>query len=569
VAVTGRPWLLVAAFVLGAIVGLAAGGLWWGFDAPQVGERLGDPEMDPRPLEVPGRGLATADPADGSEASAKIGGSPSDVDPRGEPDSTSALGLSERGWIEVRATYPDGSPLTDGTAYALPARGRGVDDPSDCPTAEIEETGARIPIEIPGLYDVGVRYELLAGMRTDVRVRAGTTIRVEIVLPPAAPVVVRVDGGDLAWKGLQGSVLLRSSEEEAVGFPGRNDLPSLYDSITVREPGQVESEPVPVGRRLAVSTYLQESVEDPEQSRVHRQPIFSLRTHPSATLVPDRLVIRAGEELRISPAPVGLLAWRFSPDQLLRDRPVRATVHVRDGEREYDVTRWTSGREASDLLVTSQEIHLAWTGPGLVAGEERIQVPLGRRVERDIAVRSIADAWIPVDLSGTPENPGTGESLRFFAALEARASSEQVDSYDHDAEEGRPPALPPAWRSAVSLVASLGEGLASDPVVPPSSGGVGLAFRPAGSVVVLVDRDVDPNAGSLTVSLPDGRPLLSTNGDGYPSPIGVVARVQPGTRIGPLPEGEHVFQVRIGGAPLPDVQVRVRAGRIVPLHIRR
>ena len=72
--------------------------------------------------------------------------------------------------------------------------------------------------------------------------------------------------------------------------------------------------------------------------------------------------------------------------------------------------------------------------------------------------------------------------------------------------------------------------------------------------------------------LPGGRPFFySALSDWIVQVQGlyVEATAFPGALLGPLPEGTHTFQVRLGGVRLPDATATVKAGRLEILRIRR
>jgi hypothetical protein len=565
VAVGSRPVPLVAAFLLGALVG---GALVWALgparttpddvdrNAPVVGApRVAGAEPEPG-LGVAERGPQHRDVARGTDATTRP--EARDVEDEGGLDS---FGSVEPGRIDVRGAFADGTPVVEGDAYALPAGGVGGDSVEDFARARIGE--GPIPIEASGLYDVGLRSGELVVLKTDVRVVAGTTTRVDLVLPRTAPVRVRVEANDLSWGGVDGRVELTSVDEGALYFPGRGGSARVRAGVDFAGPGEYATVPLPPGSVLRVFASAREEVEDPAQSKAHGRTIRVKRLHSTLALVPSRDTVAPGESLSVSLAPAGLLVATFSmPSGVwFGTRSLRA----RGGGRDLPVHAVGVGnpdRVIATVSVTGGDVHLSWSGDKVVSGEARFQVPKGARVESEIEVKPREEAWVPVVLGGPPPSDG----FELFYARTTDATEFEIEPRGFDVAGGEALRVPASWRGG--LVVGIGgvDATASDVVRVPESGPLEVALRPAGGVVVVLDRDVDPRAGALTVSTADARPLVT---DRRFRRLGVVATVETGTRIAGLPEGEHVFRVRMNGVPLPDVKVHVVAGRIVPLRIGR
>ena len=164
---------------------------------------------------------------------------------------------------------------------------------------------------------------------------------------------------------------------------------------------------------------------------------------------------------------------------------------------------------------------------------------------RGIPAGSVGD----VEVLGVTVPAGDGEEVTFQECLAPKGASLEAD-----------------WRRVRSAVAVLGPDLASDPVPVPDSGAAVFALRPAGLLLAAPDRILPGGMGRLTLRLPGGRPI-PVHRDGGTDFTGSVVEVEPGMLLGPLPEGEWRFEVRLGRVRLPDAVAAARAGRIDVLRI--
>jgi hypothetical protein len=205
---------------------------------------------------------------------------------------------------------------------------------------------------------------------------------------------------------------------------------------------------------------------------------------------------------------------------------------------------------------------LRWEGEGVLPGKlEEITLPERGLKEVSVVLRPDPDSRPLVEnlelrLEGEVERD---EEILVHGRLEDENLEEMF-------EVGGDTVLDRTWRQADRLIVRVG-GLISDALVPPERGPLEVPLRPGGYLVVVPEAVIREEMGDLVIRRADGLPFLVSEYVDESAELVVEAIATVGMLVGPLPEGECVFEARLGRARLRDARVRVRGGGIGVLRI--
>lgn len=595
------------AFAVGAVFGALV--TWFVVRAPgdvapsddAVAREAREARPAARDAEAPGlasrgRGRASGD-APSREAATRAGDVPEGravVDPDG-----GALG-DELPVVEVLVRGAGGVPDDwKGTAYALPAGASGAD--AELGVAHVVVAAgvpARLRVPAVGRYDVGVTWPGAFVLVEGVRVDGGAPTRVDVALPPCAPITVIAEGepgaADGAASGLRGGLrFVPRGDGPARSFPGRGERPwDVVEATLDSVPGRATSPPLPTNASYDVEGDVYHLIEmDFGGSKA-----TMMMGAGDERFVPTPATVRGGGEVRLVREALGAwdLTFRLEPTPWpaarLRAR-LRFTLPGRRGARDedLDVDLAGGGLPASQQRCTPGLARVSWSGPGLVPGEAAATVGgPGSTVETTIVLRHDPSAGdeggLPLDLARVPAGAG---SLLAVAWGGAGFLAEGGDPRASDGgpevrqETPKPPRdlLGPGWRRAAGVWLVAGD-FVSRPGPPPSAGDWRPEVERGGYIAVVPDPNPESGLGALAVRRADGLPLLSVGGSrpsGRPEPnpnegaaptAAFTVGVRPGTMLGPFPPGEVVLEARLGAVPLPPTTLVVRAGRVTTWTLR-
>ncbi|MFO0934328.1 MAG: hypothetical protein U1E39_16700 [Planctomycetota bacterium] len=543
-----------------------------------------------------GKGRASADAAarDGAARAADARDGRAVVDPSGD-----ALG-DELPVVEVVVRGAAGVPDDwKGTAYALPAGASGAD--AELGVAHVAVTvGAPARLRVPavGRYDVGVTWPGAFVLVEEVRVEGGSPVRVDVALPPCAPVTVIAEGepgqADGAASGVRGGLrFVPRGDGPARSFPGRGERPwDVVEASLESVPGRATSPPLPTNASYDVEGDVYRLLEmDFGGSKA-----TMMMNAGDERFVPTPATVRGGGEVRL--VREGLGAWNLVvrleptpwPAPRLRAR-LRFTLPGGRGARDedLDVDLAGGGVPGSQQRCAPGVARVAWSGPGIVPGEATATVGgPGSTVETTVLLRhdpSAGDeAGLPLDLTRVPAGAGPLLAVAWGGAgfLAEGGDPRASDGGPEVRQETpKPPRdlLGPGWRRATGVWLVAGD-LVSRPGPPPSGGDWRPDVERGGYVAVVPDPNPESGLGTLAVRRADGLPLLSVGGmrpSGRPVPnpnegaaptAAFTVGVAPGTMLGPFPPGEVVLEARLGAVPLPPTTLVVRAGRVTTWTLR-
>jgi len=500
-------------------------------------------------------------------------------------------------WIEV--SLADDSAASDGRwveAYALPAGARGVDDLALVPHASFaaDESG-RIPIAVPGRYDVGLVGEGISALAREVEVEEGGTARVVLQRPRLEPATFRVEGPIPETEGL--AVRVSVAPPDGSGFrayPGRDDPPpgARVEEWRPAEPAVVL---LPPDRDFAFQVSVLETrlVDGPRGPR--RQALSS-----ESILQPWHGTVRARETVTLRFAAAAGIRFLVRTEPAIPQGAVLELEVALAQGRETRRLGFAAG--ATDRRERGEFSH-EWTGvpgpatvswrplparprraavlfpPGgpvevvLEAGKV-VEVPVDLRIDAGPALEALA-ARGPIRIR--PRLPGGGALPDGEAALftfRRDPDSGEADEWAHwtDAEEDGSLELNEEARGEWSEFLLLGPGgLVGEPAAIPDGDAIEVPLAPGGHLLVATELLPPPGGGRLAIRRADGKPIprFGIGDQGRPEPLefGTRLAVGPGSLLGPLPEGTHSFEVFLGGVRVGEASARVVAGRVGILRL--
>jgi hypothetical protein len=593
----GRILLLALAWLASA----AAAGLlsaWLLRREPEIRIVLRD-----RPAE-PGAGRDATTPAANPRpggpdpAAPQPGRHPREGGPAGGVEDT----FGAAGWIEVNVRLADGTPAAEVLVYALPAGEPGADDSESIPTAETDaEGGATIPVAVAGLYDVGAIRNCTGGLARDVRVTDGATSRCQVALPDGQPVLFELT----PWPPAPGNFVVMvscsadSEEDRGAGvrrvyLPGRGEALQGNSGSNCNAEGKAWSVEFTAGSRVhfGVTAY--------EQRPTPGNPGAMQTVQAPFVIEPQTGTATAGEtvRLRVRERSGVTLHVRTEP-QLPPDRPMAfvLTLHHGGGREESrmmfagvkpDQPPWwvvrLEGLPGSARVEWREDAEAGNYAPvGIAPGAlDRVEVGPGEGEPRDVVFRiDAAQAARPCPTAPVEDVvhlvflgvPAERRSDGSWCAVVLPGPEEEPDDLTSlNADFGGDGLQAEAIYRGRKAFFTCGPDLVSEMTVLPEAGPAQVRLSPGGLLLVAPEFILDGTLGRLTLRRPDGLPLALNSGaeDGWSlSDASFRPEVGAGTLLGPLPPGAVTFEVRLGGARLPDATAAVRAGRIEVLRIRR
>jgi hypothetical protein len=475
--------------------------------------------------------------------------------------------------LEVTVVAGEGTPKDWGAiAYVLPAGAHGVAAIESVPHDDVAPgRPARIPVLVPGTYDVIVRSTHAALVQRDVHVGRDDA-SATFVLPPMAPIRFRVAGEMPPLAPHQqylASVALESNLEKGLPWPGRSDSLRVQTATVLALDGTDDaSPPVPTTATYAIrpSIMVEEDVEPTDPSGSHETAEWEMR---DVELVPSAATAHGGDEVVLTTRASGrvVLTIRGDPSSWA---PFPVTVRLgaqRRGDDRWEVEpvpldsleaarRWV--RTGTTLALPVGTWSIEWGNDAIEPGKiEDVEVRSGATTERTIAVRArrpAADATsrLELDLSDVAWKGGAG-------LLVWKSGRRESFSAAHASLPVRDP-------SGDEAFVALGRDYASRPARPASEGRWRPRLEPAGAIVVVLDRVPERSFGRVTVRRADGFPVgieRSVGADDFEPEV----EVAPGTILGPFPPGTVRLEVLVGGQRLREVEATVRAGGIESLRV--
>ena len=581
---------------------LAAAWLVTAIGAGLLGALLLQPAPEIRFVNRPeSRGAVVgAAPADASGSTGSTAGA---TQPRFPPISTGSDDSPPRApgsasTIEVSVRGADGQPLANEPwleAYALPAGARGVNDLATVPNTAFPcaETG-RIPIAVPGSYDVGVVGDGVFAFAPDVVVESGATVRVDLAAAVREPATFRVEGPVPGDRHFSVKVsILPAGEVECLSYPGRKELPP-GEHVAEWDLGVPAIVHLPREREFAFTVSVNEK-KSGQPLWTDLDPVV-----PSTVLLqPWRGIVRAGDTvtLRFAEPAAFRLAIHTEPavpqEALLI---LDATLVQGRLSHEFQFAATTDGaREQSAFVVewfgVPGPATLRWRagkrGPGHPAVDfppggpvefvleegKVVEIPVEIRIDAGPALlaRSSEPVRILPRLPGGAPPPAEGISMFTFRRSADSGEADEWAQWEDRAEDGGF-VLDGDQRSEWTHFVLVGTtGLVSAPLAMPEVGTAEVDLLPGGYLIVATDALPPPGAGQLTLRRLDGAAMALTGADSdgrwlvedvFSRPV-----VRAGTILGPLPEGTHAFEAFLGGIRVGEASARVIAGRIGILRI--
>jgi hypothetical protein len=542
-------------------------------------------------------------PADATASGRSASGEPEAGVPPAPGEDPPSRGPASATWIEIAVRGADGGPLVNEPwleAYALPAGSRGADDLSSVPNAAFPsaETG-RIPIAMPGRYDVGVIGPGVFAFAQDVVVDGGATVRVDLAPAPREPATFRIEGPVPRDRRFAVTVsIVSTGEVSARPYPGRGESPSI-ESIqdwTLEEPAIVH---LPREREFAFGV----SVRELREERRKGTPLWVEGTDDvdpwTTPLQPWHGIVRAGDAVTLRfaepakfklnlrtepPVPPGtLLDIEGTLVQGRTSVPLRYAMGP-EGDREGSAfviewtgipgpatLRWRPGRRGPG----HPAVDFAPGGPiefVLEAGKV-VEIPVEIRIDPGPALLALDAGPVRIvpRLPGGGPPPTEGISMFTFRRDPDSGEADEWAQWTDQAEEGGF-VLDAGQRSEWTHFVVVGTtGLVSAPLAMPQGGTAEVDLLPGGYLLVATDALPPPGHGLLRIRRLDGAVMALTgaDSDGRWGVEDVFSRpvVRAGTILGPLPEGTHAFEAFLGGVRVGEASARVTAGRIGILRI--
>ena len=508
------------------------------------------------------------------------------------------------GVLEVRIDAPEGTGWR-GNLYALPAGSPGVDDVESVPNAWVDEGELgqvhTLPLPWAGTWDVGYVAEGVHVMVEDVAVGAGAKVPVMLTLPPCAPITVRfADPTAAAWaRGRE--VWVGIGEEGGThSVPGRGERRAEGTWATIRAEQEWVSSPLAAGPSYRIQVAFSSLPDGAGESGISaRMP------SPHWGLDPERTQAKAGETvlvrlveratLRLRVALSGPPPPSWAPGESYRvtftartDEPASREAplmgfgpeHPWDLEVDLSADLPHVSPESVEIELPPGVVDLAWVGPACRPGNlDRIALRGGETTERAVVVEptaptaeaSEASPELVVRVEGEP-SAEPEPFLHVWAALPDPGTGDEPLEWIGD-PTGRTEVREPGLAMAPRLAGALGRDRAARPaLLDPVRKEAVLTFEPAGHLVVVPSRIVDPRLGQRLLRRADGLPAPVGAwwfADSEPDQAGAVFTfpATPGALVGPLPVGTYRFEILLGRMVVGHATGTVVAGRIEVLRV--
>jgi len=502
-------------------------------------------------------------------------------------------------WIDVNLRVPE-AWLHDGYVYALPASSRGVDDPSLVAHVTLDgEAAVRIPVALPGCYDIGCAGPMGSAMTTDVLVSSGAARAVDVIAPATAPVTFVWAGGARPPSWHARALVVGASGRAGIFLPGRGEPPSIQVDLTLSGTA-IMTAPLLAGVPLDVRAWL-----GPVDAQAPRPDTAVDPDHPA--FVPgfgvrvDRDRAQAGDTVTVSASPLGRLLVHLRTEsapggggrlaagvRLDGESPNERWIWVgrgQDGRPVYSKDQNTFSPNCSVALVgNAGPARLEWRGTGWRAGSLDLLLPAEGTIERVVTL--VADEEARARLAQTPEEhaevrlpltfPGADEemicTIDLLGITRDGEGAPEVWVQSFGEVDGATVTLDEQASRVKTLLAVQSPSRASRPVPFEHRRAIEVRLEPAGWLLVHPEVVFPAALGRLTLQRSDELPLVTMRWEegelSMESPEPVVA-VGPGTLVGPLPSGHCRFTVRLGGVRLRDAEATVRPGALELLPIRK
>lgn len=485
-----------------------------------------------------------------------------------------------RAQARVQVALPPGWSGLEGELYALPAGHTGLDDLERVPHAEWEASdGTSRVLNLPhaGPWDILLRCPHATASRGAVRIPPGEAVDVELRWPPLASLPLRLDPEvPESLRGGHVRLVVRSAhDDDELAYPGIGARAPVEFTLRL-EPGRTGRSPaIPTGHRYDLDATFRRA--DGTHASAHtpqgqgRFSILPTRVAHGGDAHAVGVVHAARLELEARIAPDQLRPWGgWRPTLTYRITDAFGVPWVDDDQLRVDHEQvW---QEAISLPPGPATI--TWSGQGIRPGAlttEALRAGTTKRLQLPLVFETARPPPPPpqarmrrVRIAGAPDTRVTVSAMLTTDAGHRTAWDGEFDI------EGGVIELRRAYAEATVISAHHGMTHASWPVRLDRQQPPPLRMVPAGHVLLAPQVLVDAELGGLWIRRKDGGPMLTSQISGEELKVGEVdrvLRVEPGVIVGPLPEGEHTFELHLGLRRLPDVAARVSAGRIEVLPI--
>lgn len=483
-----------------------------------------------------------------------------------------ALGRGVRAQLAVHVERPAGWPHVAGDLYALPPGHAGRNDSDRFPWTywdSREDEVALLDLPDSGPWDVILDTPWGTASAHCVEAPDGRRTRTDLRWPAMASMAFRLV--DVPPPGVQVELTIADAQNDMLwGYPGAGAAGEVEWRSPITSGRVLHTPALRLRRRYHVDASFQRT------AAAKHPPLTivpTVVTHPAGEPIPLRLV--AAAFLTTAPqvptqAPAHWGAWRPTIDLHIADahgfvQTEALDITVEDGRIEVD---------HDDVQIAPGRVSVAWTGRGIRPGRlDDVQLAPGARgvVRPRIAWdREVAPPPIPRRLCTLRVEGVANGQLSIAAMLRNRHDEPDAWERDLDVVNGHLE-LSREYARSTSVMVYRGMGEASWPVRTDRPAPKPLRLHPAGHLVVVPDRAVHPDLGGLRLRRKDGGPTLTCSIDGGELRHASAHReveAEPGLVLGPLPAGEHVFEVRLGLRRLPDATAVVRAHRVEVLRVR-
>ena len=478
--------------------------------------------------------------------------------------------------------------------YALPAGVPGTEDDWSFPHAWAEG-GNTVDMLLPGPgpWDIVLRSQYGAAVRTDVD--ASTDGEIEVEAKGPEPVRFEYEGPTATPHQLQNThVSLHRWQRDAVTYPGRDQVTATQLHVKLDAQGRGQSKAVSARGSFAVRI-----PPTPSRSGSGTDGLFELVADPQR--------VTAGETVRLRERPLGFVQVhvRLEGDAPARLQPTKAknikeTALYGRLEGAPSQQRARYGRIPLDESGVPRDEVLMWPLP---PGRYKIEYGIGPLFEsRTTTLEVEADEVHPLDivLHSVAAKPNGGQPAR--TAGEEQGAIEVPVEFHGIRPRRSLVACYEVWQGEewsrqhrrLSLTADkrlvfraegkvrnlwflAGPDRASAAFTPVDRQALRVEMRAAGFLVTVPTRIPDERLGGLSLRRTDRTPVPQVDLDDmsgedwatgdYYIEFSPQALVGPRWTLGPLPVGNHAFDVLLGGVAIARVHGTVREGRISVLQV--
>lgn len=484
-----------------------------------------------------------------------------------------------RGSVRLLVDVPYGWPGLDGEVYALPAGHDSVPDLDRMPRVDWEPDASgtmRFGLPHAGPWDVYLKCPWATAFAFDVRADASEVTDVRLTWPALAPLILEIPADvPTPLRGGEVEITISDAREMTLhDYRGRNQDGCVEAEIRVPYGTAGRTPSLPTGRTYALHTVFYDADGGYASSALPKH-------HQGLELTPSRVAHtgRVTHELDIAEAALlDFMPWpTTAPPAHWGTWLPRLDVHITASDGSVYEAGGTLRPKlrvqwATVVRVVPGTMVVRWSGHGLHGSKRTITIDAGERKRLTPLIEYTPSAAPPPPKRGTRVVPVAGSSEgRVTIAAMLTTDDGFVTAWDHDiAIEDGALELRRAYARSTSISIYRGMTEASWPVRLTVPRPKPLRLLPAGHLVLVPEVAVDSELGGLWIERADGGPIVSSRLSSGRLTAGSVERslaVLPGDILGPLPEGEHVFRVRLGTRRLEDIKATVRAGKIDVLRI--